>query len=544
MTPTMARDDLALYLTLSPEFGGTRFGPFEGLEVRLGADRDRCHIVLPEAFGVAREHCKVIRQGEGLIVAASERTAAVFVWKGDARRPTQIQAPTSVRPGDSFALVSPEGARFTVVMAPLPAEMIAARDKKKRRNNLTAEGFAKEGWRLFVARIWSLGPVGIFMRGWYMFTSGALFQPRILIPLAIAAFGYLGAFGSSCAAMKFKSDEKKAVADLEQCNERAGVGGGFKGINSSAFELVTAVDKGDKSLGVTLEKDAALRGAVMKAITEILQNPTQYDWIIKEDGTAVSEWIKLRTQIEDSDKFDDLTKLLLPYASAVPKRTSEEWNTMLDVNKQTACTRGPARLTYRQAVSLGLETVQVDAFHGASTMGFVDDEPGRATLLRAAAIAAGGVFPDPPPPAEEALVASGTEFCTFVTGDDDRTKLSKVVSMMEKQFGMKAGFVPEASANTATLARLVKLFAADIPGNKYTVDSPLLDFSASYATPLKERPEQETVVSRSAEVIARSVALPCLAALNRADVLPTTFGRAVAPETCLLLDWKLRQTAQ
>ena len=31
-------DDLVTYLRLDPEFGGTRFGPFEGLEVRLGSN--------------------------------------------------------------------------------------------------------------------------------------------------------------------------------------------------------------------------------------------------------------------------------------------------------------------------------------------------------------------------------------------------------------------------------------------------------------------------------------------------------------------------
>ncbi len=44
----MAAGELVLYLTLAPEFGGTRFGPFEGIEARLGADRERCHITLPE----------------------------------------------------------------------------------------------------------------------------------------------------------------------------------------------------------------------------------------------------------------------------------------------------------------------------------------------------------------------------------------------------------------------------------------------------------------------------------------------------------------
>ncbi|MFT4978994.1 MAG: hypothetical protein ACI8S6_004904, partial [Myxococcota bacterium] len=44
-------EHLVTYLSLTPEFGGTRFGPFEGLGVRLGADANRCHIVLPESLG-------------------------------------------------------------------------------------------------------------------------------------------------------------------------------------------------------------------------------------------------------------------------------------------------------------------------------------------------------------------------------------------------------------------------------------------------------------------------------------------------------------
>ena len=42
----MLEEELATYLRLTPEFGGTRFGPFEELEIRLGSDADRCHIVL------------------------------------------------------------------------------------------------------------------------------------------------------------------------------------------------------------------------------------------------------------------------------------------------------------------------------------------------------------------------------------------------------------------------------------------------------------------------------------------------------------------
>ena len=54
-------DTLVTYLRLTPEFGGTRFGPFEGVEIRLGSNGEQCHIVLPESLGVFPEHVKLVR---------------------------------------------------------------------------------------------------------------------------------------------------------------------------------------------------------------------------------------------------------------------------------------------------------------------------------------------------------------------------------------------------------------------------------------------------------------------------------------------------
>ena len=47
----MAIEELVLYLRLSPEFGGTRFGHFEQRVVRLGSDPS-CDIAIAQGFGV------------------------------------------------------------------------------------------------------------------------------------------------------------------------------------------------------------------------------------------------------------------------------------------------------------------------------------------------------------------------------------------------------------------------------------------------------------------------------------------------------------
>jgi hypothetical protein len=536
-------DETGIYLTLSAEFGGTRFGPFEGLEVRLGTDGERCHIVLPEAFGVSREHCKLIRQGDGgLILAASERTAAVFVWKGDARRPNQIQSPTSVRSGDSFALVSPEGARFQIEVARLPEEVLLKRNPKRRRNNLTAEKFAQEGWRLFLARIWTLGPFALAARGWYMITSGAILQPRIIIPLVIASVGYIGTAGSSCAAIKFKSDVAKAEESLGECEQRAGVGvGGGGGLASKGPRDLVAMILGSTYLAAALQNQDELQSQVERELTDVFASRQQYGWLFDEGGAAASEWISWRERVEKSEQFDPVTKALLPYASAMPKRTREEWNVQLDVRNRRTCMRGPARLTYRQARSLGLKSLQLDGYRGDDTLGFVDDEAGRFQLLKDTALGANEGLPETAPQIEQAQLASGREFCLYGAGEDDRTSASKVLGALERHLGLKASAVPPTSQNEAGIARIVKLYAADVPGNIYEDnDTPRLDFRNGMAAPLKEEESKASIVARTAEVIARSVALPCMAALEAPDTVEPMFGRKVDPVTCLVLEYKLR----
>ena len=116
--------DLAIYLRLTPEFGGTRFGPFEQLETRLGSDDERCHVVLPASLGVLAVHVQVLRQGEqNTIVAPADRSATLFLWRQGERRPSQITSPTALRSGDGFSLVTPDGPRFIMEIDVLPPEI-------------------------------------------------------------------------------------------------------------------------------------------------------------------------------------------------------------------------------------------------------------------------------------------------------------------------------------------------------------------------------------------------------------------------------------
>ena len=124
--------DLAIYLRLTPEFGGTRFGPFEQLETRLGSDDERCHIVLPESLGVLPVHAQVLRQGDNnTIVAPADRAATLFLWRQGERRPNQITSPTALRSGDGFSLVTADGPRFIMEIDVLPPEIQEERARAK-----------------------------------------------------------------------------------------------------------------------------------------------------------------------------------------------------------------------------------------------------------------------------------------------------------------------------------------------------------------------------------------------------------------------------
>ena len=545
----MLRDDVALYLNLAPEFGGGRFGPFEGLEVRLGADRERCHVVLPESFGVARDHCKIMRQGDGgLILTASERTAAVFVWKGDARRPTQIQTPTAVRSGDSFALVSPEGAKFTVELASLPPDIIAKRNAEKRgRRGLTGEKLAREGFRMALARLWAVGPVGIAMRGWYMVKSGTLWQPRIIITAVIAGFGYIAALAGSCSALKFKADAIAVEEDLDQCKQDAGFSKKLasSGIESQNFAELAATITGSATLGHGLQNENGLRQKVEEKAKSIAgEDASAYDWMFRGGSSAASDWIAWRERVAKDDGFDEVTKYVLPYAAAVRKRTDTQWNNWLDVTGAKACLRGPARLSYRQAKSFGLAGAELDAFKAGDSTMLLNDDAARAQLLVATATSASELPPDPPPASELAQISTGQETCVFASGDDEREKASDVLSALRKGLGTDAAAVPESDNESAGLGRLLKLYAADAPDNHYAENpTPRLDFRNGLATPLKEDPAGEAIVGKAAEAIARSIVLPCMGTLNAGKEADAIFGRKPEPVACLVLMYRLSQGA-
>lgn len=541
----MAGDDKALYLTLTPEFGGTRFGPFEGIECRLGSNAERCHITIPEGLGVLREHCKVLRQGPAnLILTPSERSAGVYLWKGDARAPVQVATPTAVRPGDSFALVTPDGPKFRIEIAALPPEVLAQRSNKGKRNarGLTADKFAAEGKRMALARLLTVGPLQVASQAWYFVTSGAIWQPRYIITGVIMLGGYLTAGMSSCAAVKFKADAFSAQTKADTCAENLAYANDMGGsVENFQFDQLAATVLGIPEIGAALKKDDQLLGKVKEEAKSIASNPDPYAWMF-EDTNRVEDFARFRERVEKSDSLDPGTRRLLPYLAATRKRLQGDWDAVLDSKQAESCGRGPVRLTYRQGRNLGLDSVMLDAYVQGDATVEANDDPTRTKLLARTAEAAGEPTPTADIASSAEILRQGDATCFFGVGDDDREDENKVVKMLNAQVGRDVDGLQNPEDGQGVVARIAKVFAADVPGVNWAASRPpTLSFAkGTVSGALKESPGGDWVLKKTAEVIARAIMIPCDGVLNRdKKKVEATFGHLPDAVPCLVINYRM-----
>ncbi len=548
-------DELVLYLRLTPEFGGTRFGFFEGIEVVLGSEGSRCDITLPQSLGVLPIHVRVMRQADNsMILAPAERTATVFLWKQGARAPVQVDTPTAVRPNDSFALVTENGPRFIIELDALPQEVKDARDKKPsiRDKRLNAGAFGKEAKRQAFTRVLVTGPGQFVQRAWTFVKSGAIFQPRYIFLGITMIGGYALAGGMSCKGKKTAKLLQSESVKLESCEKTLGFADGRGEDTSWTFaELVAEVLREPGGVGLALEEDTKLRDAVWSEAQLILSQGKQYAWLIESKGGKANEFADLRERLLAEEDLDSELVKVLPYIAADPSRHSNEWNKLEDSQTEDVCTRGVAQLSYRQALHFGLSP-QLDALIPASKMSsYMNDKQLHEQALRATLEGAGqSEFP-------ESFSTTVNEFtrgqggCLYVEGDDERTRVNKVVNKMARHLGAEADNVPlpEASAH-ATSARLAKLFTADLPEVDYRTDGvgavSYAEFPVSTVT-AGLGSKGEWVLQQTARTIARSVVLPCQAAVDPKvdkEKAAATMGELPPLTQCLMLDWRLRSDSQ
>jgi hypothetical protein len=202
----------------------------------------------------------------------------------------------------------------------------------------------------------------------------------------------------------------------------------------------------------------------------------------------------------------------LAFAAAGPV-TDRAWSRVPNSDGKEVCGRGPLDLTYRQARNLGLANLQPDALV-ENDVATSNDIAKQRAALESTVSEAGATFEF-----KDELIrgvdsqVQGGQTCLFVDDTDDRDSDAAIARALRSVLGSK---VPKVDQNYWIAARLFRL---------YTAEYRTADFEEVAFTPndtpsaaLRRQNVMDTraryTVDRAATVLARAVALPCLARLS------------------------------
>lgn len=542
------------YLELAPEFGGTRFGPFTGMEVRLGSDPAKNDIVLPENLGVLPEHVKLINQGDGsFIVAPVDRTAGVFVYRAGSgakqvTSPVAVQSSVDTYSADSFALVTSEGPRFYVlsIMAKTEAKSkesaFGAARKRLSGRSLWSE-LKRQGLVLFLTN-----KSGQQLSIWFAFVkNGTILRPRYLIAGAAMLAGWIFAGGFSIVACSTAVDGVQAQDALGTCKTDLSICNGG-GDDATSLETYVARLLGDGKASVqwkgALKADQEFNAAFRKELANLVNSENSRDqlrWVYRRPG---SDFARIRNEMKRKSWPDELIRVMAYTAATKGRAAEREWVFLEgDSLGDEVCARGPMAITWRQAMNLKLSPVAYTTMMSANDYGAAGDPEKAAALRESAATLRNHV----PPEADGFLpfqranpFNDNTAFCIYADEDisqdpRDRENMSELITQLGKTVGPSARGVPSLDANTGGLNRLIRFYAAD-----YNGDFNKLDLSSGGALPSSMLNDTKKVkdyaLSRAAETLAKAVVIPCLARLDpNYDDLPLdkTIETEVDPLHCI-----------
>lgn len=498
------------FLQLSPEFGGTKFGPFAGVEIRLGSDPSRNDIVLPEALGVMPEHVKVLKQQDGsFILAPTHRTATIFLWRNDGRAPRQITTPTAISAGDGFSLVTAEGPRFFIVRE---TERQAAsggaevQKPKGKDDKGVGQGIMAEMKRMGISKFLTTKVGNSLQTAWTMVKTGTIFSPRYIVMGMMMFIPLVLAGGASCAAFSFQRSSAKKSTQIDELKSDLEACGAGDEADPTVASLTQAI-LGDREWQQSMETDPEFMATYLKRVKSIFEREDRYTWVYKRPK---SQFATLASRME-RDMGPGLSRVFAYVAAHEGYVSDRQWG-MIQSNSegQRACGRGPALLSYRQAKNLGM-SIQPDALVDAGVAASEDLE------LKAAAIRATLGMDEREFELEE-IMAEGAGLqggfqCLYLEGEDDRSEITALSRALGKALGVDARGLPSEGDNHWITSRLAKFFAAD-----FLIGFEELDLSDGIPSVILDEvaPQQkEYVVREAADVTARAVAIPCLAILDK-----------------------------
>lgn len=525
-----------VFLQLTPEFGGTKFGPFQGAEIRLGSEPGRNDIVLPEGLGVAPEHARLVKQpDESFILSPVERTAQIYLYRVDGRPPKPVQSPIAVVMGDGFSLVTQEGPRFVIVLE--MEKRAAGGDDKgggalgKAKSKLNAGTLAEEIKRQGLSRALATG-AGQFLGNAVTFIkSGAFLRPRYIITFMMIAAGWIFGGGALCTAGGAMWDAGNSRSDLASKDEELSDLKRSCSVDEEdvEFDPIAKMDKILKPQGeaASLWKTAftddpdfeqMVWTKVQEQYADIGQEPYKWVWTTKK-----SPFVDMATAL-DTAGLDKYTARVLSYAAATPSRNLEaKWLFVSGSNGAGACGRGAGVITYRQATNMKFPEIQRDAMVDADTAAGLSEDATITDDLRKK-FKESTIQSDKAEIAEDEVVHKGGEVeggsvCLFVgeaDGADDRQDLTS--KAFKGALGTSAEGLPKADTPFGPMARIARYFASDWAVGYETLK---LEQKRSPVVLLNTAPEfvpkaqKEWAVDRMATTIARAIAIPCWAKLDK-----------------------------
>jgi hypothetical protein len=535
------------FLQLAPEFGGTKFGPFEAAEIRLGSDPGASDITLPETLGVAPQHVKVLRQQDNsFIIAPVDRAAPVFYFRAGTARSKQVTSPLAVQGGDAFSLVTPEGPRFSIVVESDPRAIKAAAAESAgpdlgawgqrvaptaagMRRGLAAEikrrGFAA----VFTTRLGNTG-----MRLWTMVKTGSIFSPVYIVSGMLMFSGWLFAGGAACSALRLNTTKAQTATQLSSCRDQLGVAQDQSGgdVTELSVPQLTQLVLGDPEWRNTIESDADLYQAFTQALREVYSEASRYRWVYTKKS---SPFMRFRGGLESAGMPLPLNRVVA-YAAASPT-WDRPWTIVNDSEGQEVCGRGILGLTYRQATNLGL-VVQPDALVDPQLADSNDVAKQRESLdatLREAN--AEFEYRDDLIVSEGAQVQGGLS-CLYVDGTDDRTDVNAVAAAVNRKIGASAKRVPNAESQHWIAARLVWLYAQDFKA--FALEDLNLETSTAPSIAMSTQNVKDTrrqfAVRAAGRMMGRAAAIACLANFDKEQrEVPSWFTDAPPLGSCAIL---------
>ncbi len=507
------------FLQLSQEFGGTRFGPFDTVEIRLGSDPSRNDITLPESLGVGPEHVKILKQQDGsFIVAPIDRTAAVFFWRSNSRKSKQISAPMAVQGGDGFSLVTPEGPRFYLMVEADPASIAEAAKESEGPDiggmaSGKGKGVLREIKRVGLAKVMTTNVGHFFQNAGRMIVTGQIFSPMYIVMGMTMASGWLFAGGASCTALSFNKSKGNYQSQLTNCKDQLGVSDDEEG-SEPTVAILTKRILINRDWQSSIENDKDLYQAYAQQLRMIFAAPDKYKWAYaKKSGS----YAKFKAALEDTGMPEDLVRVM-SYAAALPRQGGErDWSTVVNSDDDEACGRGPLALTYAQGYRLGLTNLQFDAMvdrHMATSNDL--EEMTKALKSTASRIDAPTNFDQDLITSSNANLMGGME-CMYIKGDDDRDDLKELASSIQRTLGASNNSgLPRESEAYWIAARVTKLYGMDFRLGYDELDlAQNLAPSMSMAQQGIKKGRATYAINQAAAVIARAVAVPCLATLDK-----------------------------